>query len=67
MKRGAIFDCKHEGAVRQYVSTFSSIQRVKLCQPCAKVINDNLQDPRYVAETVSDAVRGRDEIKHAPG
>jgi hypothetical protein len=65
VKRAAVFNCKHEGATRQYVSTFSSIARVVLCQPCIKAINDNLEDPRYVGETVSDAVRGRDEVKHA--
>jgi hypothetical protein len=64
MKRGSIFNCGHEGATRQYASTFSTIQRVTLCPACIKAINDNLQDPRYIGETVSEAARGRDEVKH---
>jgi hypothetical protein len=64
MKRGAIFNCGHEGATRQYVSTFSTVQRVVLCPSCVKEINENKQDPRFIGETISDAARGRDE-KHA--
>jgi hypothetical protein len=66
MKRGAIFNCGHEGATRQYVSTFSTVQRVVLCPSCVKDINENPQDPRFIGETISEAARGRDE-KHAVG
>jgi hypothetical protein len=65
VKRGSIFNCGHEGAARRYVSTFSSVERVTLCTACVAAVNDNLQDPRFIADTVSDAVRGR-EVKHAP-
>jgi hypothetical protein len=65
MKRGHKFDCGHPGAVTMYCSTFSTIERVKLCPSCTTSINDNPQDPRFIGETISVAVDGRDE-KHAP-
>jgi hypothetical protein len=65
MKRGYIFDCKHAGAGAQYVANFADVQRAKLCPACVQSINENMQDPRSVGDTVSEAVRLRD-VKHAP-
>lgn len=63
MKRGYQFDCKHPGAEARYCATFADVQRVKLCDTCVASINDNNQDPRSIADTVSEAVRLRDD-KH---
>lgn len=63
MKRGYRFECGHPGASTQYCSTFAEIQRVKLCPACVRAVNDNPEDPRYVAETVGGAIDGRDH-KH---
>lgn len=63
MKRGFQFDCQHPGAVACYCATFADVQRVKLCPTCQTAINDNDQDPRSIADTVSEAVRRRDD-KH---
>lgn len=65
MKRGVLFDCKHPGAQVMYCSTFSTIQRVKLCLTCMKGINDNKDDPRGIGVTITDAVDIRDKVKHA--
>jgi hypothetical protein len=63
MKRGVLFDCGHPGAQIMYCSTFSDIQRVKLCLTCTKSINDNAQDPRAIGTTITEAVQLR-EVKH---
>lgn len=60
MKRGFQFDCKHPGAVSTYCATFADVQRVKLCAPCTTAINNNAEDPRSIADTVSEAIRLRD-------
>lgn len=65
MKRGVKFDCGHPGAEKMYCSTFSSLERVRLCPTCVSSINDNQQDPRSVAPTVGAAITLRDEVKHA--
>jgi hypothetical protein len=65
VKRGFLFNCQHDGAVTQYCATFADVQRVKLCPACTSAINDNQQDPRSIADTVSEACRLRD-AKHAP-
>lgn len=66
MKRGYRHDCQHPGAFAQYCSTFADVQRVKLCPACVSAINDNQQDPRFIADTVGEAIRGR-EAKHGTG
>lgn len=63
MKRGIQYDCKHMGSVTVYCATFADVQRVRLCAPCMKAINENDQDPRSVDFSVSGAVRLRD-TKH---
>lgn len=65
MKRGYQYTCPHEGSLPMYVSTFADVQRVKVCANCAKAVNDNQADPRAIADTVSGAVRLRNEVKHA--
>lgn len=65
MKRALVFDCKHPGALFVYVSTFADVRRARLCETCKTAINENQQDPRGVASTVTGALALR-EVKHAP-
>ncbi len=67
MKRAFVYECPHPGALVVYVSTFNDIRRARLCEPCTKAINDNPQDPRGIASTVTGAIVMREEKHPNPG
>lgn len=61
MPRKEPFTCPHpDAAYLQYVATFSQVQRVKICNACAKKINDDFDDRRGVGSTKAAAAAIRD-------